>query len=88
VSVADYPSFLMSFSLYRMLKPAADAVLADSAAAIEQHGGVLDFAMVTDLVLAPASLTAADPPNGQVRQTREAVRRTPDSREHAPRHDS
>jgi SAM-dependent methyltransferase len=53
VSAADYPAFLLSFSLYRMLDPAvANAVVADTVAAIEAHGGVLDFIMVTDLVLA------------------------------------
>jgi trans-aconitate methyltransferase len=53
IAAADYPTFLRSFSIYRMLEPAAaDAVIADSVEAIEAHGGVIDFAMVTDLVLA------------------------------------
>jgi SAM-dependent methyltransferase len=52
IPAADYPAFLMSFSVYRMLDPAtARAALADTAAAIEGYGGV-DFVMVTDLVLA------------------------------------
>jgi SAM-dependent methyltransferase len=53
VAAADYSTFLLSFSVYRMLEPAAaDAVLADTVTTIEAHGGVLDFVMVTDLVLA------------------------------------
>ena len=53
VPAADYPTFLLSFSVYRMLEPAAaEAAVTDSVEAIEAHGGVLHFTMVTDLVLA------------------------------------
>lgn len=51
--VADFPTFLRSFSVYRMLEPAvADAALAETVEVVEAHGGVVEFAMVTDLVLA------------------------------------
>jgi len=53
ISAADYPTFLRSFSIYRMLAPAAaDATIAETVETIEAHGGVVELAMVTDLVLA------------------------------------
>jgi SAM-dependent methyltransferase len=48
-SAADYRTYLLSLSLYRVLDPAAcEAAVADTVAAVEDHGGVIDF----DVVLA------------------------------------
>jgi SAM-dependent methyltransferase len=53
IAAADYPAFLRSFSVYRMLSPeAADAALAETTAAVEARGSTVDFTMVTSLVLA------------------------------------
>ncbi len=44
---------LLSLSTYRILEPAAaEAVVADTVAAVEDHGGVIDFDLATDVVLA------------------------------------
>lgn len=52
-SPADYRTHMLSLSVYRMLEPAAaEAVVADTLAAIEEHGGVIDFDLATDVVLA------------------------------------
>jgi hypothetical protein len=42
--------------MYRILEPSAlDAVLADTAAVIDEHGGTIDFDIITDVVLARRS---------------------------------
>jgi SAM-dependent methyltransferase len=55
-STADYRTHLLSISMYRILEPSAvDAVLADTAAVIDEHGGTIDFDIITDVVLARRS---------------------------------
>jgi len=55
-STADYRTHLHSLSTYRILEPAArSAAIDDSAAAIDRHGGIIDFDIITDVVLARRS---------------------------------
>ena len=55
-SAADYRTHMLSVSAYRMLEPAAaEAVVDDTIAVIEEAGGVIDFQMATDVVLARRS---------------------------------
>ncbi|MEU8818903.1 class I SAM-dependent methyltransferase [Actinoplanes sp. NPDC048796] len=47
-----YRDYLSTVSMYRILEPAAaEAALADTASAIEQHGGHITFLVVTDVAL-------------------------------------
>jgi SAM-dependent methyltransferase len=49
----QYRDYLSSVSLYRMLEPArAEAVLDDTTAVIEAHGGTIEFQVCTDVALA------------------------------------
>lgn len=55
-SAADYRTHLLSISMYRILEPAAiEAAIDDTVAVIEQHGGTIDFDIITDVVLARRS---------------------------------
>jgi hypothetical protein len=50
---ASYRDYLLSTSIYRVQEPArADAALAETLAVIDAHGGVIDFELRTDVVLA------------------------------------
>ena len=52
-SSADYRQYLLTTSTYRMLEPtAAQAVLDDTVAAVEAHGGKIEFQIYTDVALA------------------------------------
>jgi SAM-dependent methyltransferase len=52
-STADYRTYLLSISMYRILDPAArESALADTTAVIDAHGGTIDFEIITDVVLA------------------------------------
>jgi SAM-dependent methyltransferase len=55
-SVADYRTYLYSISMYRILEPAAArAAIDETATVIDQFGGVIDFDIITDVVLARRS---------------------------------
>lgn len=52
-SSSDYRQFLLTTSTYRMLEPAAaEAVLDETAAVIDAHGGKIEFQIYTDVALA------------------------------------
>jgi SAM-dependent methyltransferase len=52
-STADYRTYLLSISMYRILPPPTlEAALADTAAVLDAHGGTIDFEIITDVVLA------------------------------------
>ena len=52
-SSAGYRQYLLSTSMYRLLDPAAAAaVLDDTVAVIDEHGGSIEFQVSTDLALA------------------------------------
>lgn len=49
----SYRAYLLSTSIYRVQEPGrAEAALADTVAVIDAHGGVIDFEVRTDVVLA------------------------------------
>ena len=52
-SSADYREYLLTTSTYRMLEPtAAQAVLDGTVAAVDAHGGKIEFQIYTDVALA------------------------------------